>query len=134
LKRTLDTSPVISTPAVVKLAGPLVRSPEKLPHEALYGAAKGATERERVDLLGRYGPAAAPAREAANRDKRARAAREGAKPYTVQRGAEGKVSVAIRRPVEKLDPEDAAALLDQLRPIMEALEARAGLTNTNRQG
>jgi ParB family chromosome partitioning protein len=122
------------TPAVVKLAGPLVRTPDKLPHEALYGAAKGATERERGDLLARYGTAVAPAREAANREKRARAARQGGKPYTVQRGAEGKVSVAIRRPVEELDPEDAAALLDQLRPIMEALEARAGLTNTNRQG
>jgi ParB family chromosome partitioning protein len=124
------------TPAVLKLAGPLVRSADKLPHEALYGAAKGVTERERADLLARYGAAVAPAKEAANRDKRARAGRKGAKPFTVAGGPESKVSVAIRWPVAELEPEDAADLLDKLRPIVKALEERAGLTDrdTNRQG
>lgn len=115
------------TPAVVALAsqsGPLVRTPDKLPHEALYGAAKGTTEAERARLLALYAGARAPATEAARRTKRSRAAAAGAKPFTMKGGTDGRLTLTVRRPVADLEREAAADLLQALRPIVEALEAR----------
>lgn len=119
------------TPDVVALAGaagPLVRTPDTLPHEALYGAAKGTTAPERARLLALYAGARAPATAAARRKKRSRAAAAGAQPFTIQGGTDRRLVVTVRRPVAELDRDAAGTLLERLRPIMAALEQR--LTET----
>jgi len=46
-------------------------------------------------------------------------------PYTLTVREDGRVSLALRRPVVELKPKDAAALADRLDPILKALRRRA---------
>lgn len=110
------------TPSVQKLAGVDVRSLNKLPHTALFRAAKGETEEDRARLLRIAAGAEAPGKavQEAARPKRGRPP----KPYTLRAPTDGRVSFSIRKP-EDIGPEDARQILDTLEPVLRTLRERA---------
>lgn len=113
------------TPAVIEMAA--VPSWDKLANNAaaLLGAAEGETEHERVALLQRYAETPAPGKAAAARNRRQKAAKQGAAPFTLTQGANGRIAVTVRRAVAELAPGEARSLRDQLAPWWRELEERA---------
>jgi ParB/RepB/Spo0J family partition protein len=119
------------TDAVVAAAKVERRTLTKLPKAALLNASRGATLAARAALLTMAVDATgAPGKVTAEALKAERKAKPRGRPpkvwtWTDKLESSGRLSLALRKPPEKMDRDEAAELVNKLRPLVERLKTRA---------
>lgn len=114
------------TETVQRTAGTNVHSLNALPKTALHGASRGKTEEQRAELLAVTVGSPTPGKDV----ERARVSRKPKpgrreKGYSLTVPESGKIRLALRRPVEELEPVEAAELLARLGGFFQELTKRA---------